>query len=85
MPIVLFIFASAIVPNNLNNCIMCTKKLNKFDFDFSRPRVRRNGRVLDKMALAMLLDSLRPYSYFSTILYEVTSYVEMRNLLVKIL
>lgn len=55
---------------------MACNKPSKLEFDFSRPRVRRNGRVLDKMALAILLVSL---------LYDITSYVEMRNLLIKIL
>lgn len=45
--------------------------------DMSKSRVRFDGEVMDKYSLARLLDDLLFPSYYTTVLYDVTSYKEM--------
>jgi len=52
------------------------------NYDFSRPRVRKNGIVLDKFALARELDSFCPLLHWR-VFYDTFTYVELREQLIR--
>lgn len=49
-------------------------------FDFSRAKVRCNGKSLDKYGLACVLAEIRP-SYCWRIIYDAFSYSELKDTL----
>lgn len=51
-------------------------------YDFTRPRVRKNGRSLDKFSLAKELNKFEPRLNWD-IIYDAFSYADLRSRLIK--
>lgn len=52
--------------------------------DFTRKKVRLNGKVLDKFDVAYLIDDIKPH-FHATIIMDVFSYKELADFLLEFL